>query len=78
MIRTQISLEKNDHLALKRNAAEKDIYLAELIRRLVRDHLRAGSTKKRFEKEDYLVIAGMGASGQRDVSVHHDKYVGMK
>ncbi len=75
MVRTQICLDDSTHHALKREAVEENVSLAELIRRLVRDHLLKRSTRKSFKKEEFLSIVGLGESGERDVSVHHDQHI---
>ncbi len=76
MVRTVISLEEKDLNALRKEALEKGISLAELIRVLIRDHLRSRSTRKSFKKEDFLAIVGLGSSGERDVSARHDRHIG--
>jgi hypothetical protein len=76
MIRTLISLDAKDLKRLKREALERGVSLAELIRCLVRDHLRSRSTKKSFQVEDFLAIVGLGESGEKEVSARHDRHVG--
>lgn len=68
--RTQIYLEPEQHQALKREAAEKGISLAELLRRIVEDHLREKRPRK-----DFFEIVGLGRSGLRDVAAEHDRYL---
>ena len=69
-------MDGNDLAALKREALERGVSLAEMVRVLIRDHLRSRSTRKSFRKEDYLAIVGLGSSGEKDVSVHHDRHIG--
>lgn len=76
MTRTQISLSTIEHRSLKREAADQGISMAELVRRLVRDHLRKKSMRKRFKKKDFLAIVGVGESGEKEVSVRHDEHLG--
>jgi len=69
--RTQIYLESEQHRLLKREAAEKGVSLAELVRQLASDHLH-----KEPHREDFARIVALGASGVADVSEDHDRYIG--
>jgi hypothetical protein len=68
--RTQIYLEPEQHRLLKREAAEKGVSLAELLRQLASAHLRRDPSKC-----DYARIVGLGKSGQTDGSELHDTYL---
>jgi len=68
--RTQVYLEPEQHRVLKREAAERGISLAELLRRIVEDHLRKDRSRK-----DFFKIVGLGRSGRSDVAAEHDRYL---
>jgi hypothetical protein len=68
--RTQVYLEPGQHRSLKREAEEKGISLAELLRQIVRDYLR-----KEHLQEDFFKIVGLGKSGRSDVAKEHDHYL---
>jgi len=68
--RTQVYLEPEQHRLLKREAQEKGVSLAELLRQIVRDHLR-----RNRPREEFLKIVGLGRSGKSDVAVEHDRYI---
>ncbi|MEW5825433.1 MAG: CopG family transcriptional regulator [Candidatus Bipolaricaulota bacterium] len=69
--RTQIYLEPEQHRLLKREAAEKGVSLAELVRQLASDHLH-----KEPRREDFARIVALGTSGVADASEEHDRYIG--
>jgi len=68
--RTQVYLEPEQHRALKREAAERGISLAELLRRIVGGYLR-----QERSREDFFKIVGLGRSGRGDVAAEHDRYL---
>jgi hypothetical protein len=68
--RTQVYLEPEQHRSLKREASERGISLAELLREIVRDHLR-----RERPREEFLRIVGLGRSGRSDVAEEHDRYL---
>lgn len=76
MIRTQIQLTQEQYRALKRQAAEKHVSLAEVIRRAVSampaDAQHATSEERRRRA---LKAAGRYGSGRSDVSARHDDYL---
>lgn len=76
LTRTQIYLEKAYYEGLKREAKAEDISLAELIRRIVKQHLSSGLTSKRKSKVHYMTIVGIGKSEAADGAEKHDRYVG--
>ena len=69
MIRTQISLSRDDYAAAKREAARLGISLAELLRRSLRTTLPAG------EEKPWMKYAGMVESGDPDSSQNIDDVV---
>lgn len=75
MKRTQVYLEPTQHVALKREAAEQGISLAELIRRLVSEHLERREGNPKHAAEAYRRLVGLGSSGKTDIAAHHDRYL---
>lgn len=69
MIRTQISLTKDEYAAAKREAARLGISLAELLRRSLRTALPVNDTKP------WMRYAGMVESGDPASSRHIDDVV---
>ncbi len=74
--RTQIYLQSAQHAALKAEAQMLNISLAELMRRIVYEHLTARHQAPTFSKEDYLSLVALGESGADDVAERHDDYLG--
>lgn len=75
MQRTQIYLRPEQHRALLKEATEKGISLAELIRQIVEKHLERRSAFPEKPKEVFQRIVGIGASGKTDISERHDHYL---
>jgi len=71
-----IYLEPEQLHSLRNEARSRRISLAELIRRLVGDHLGKDKSLSKVSEETYLKIVGLGASGKKDVSADHDRYLG--
>jgi len=69
--RTQVYLEPEQHRSLKREAAEKEISLAELLRQIVGGYIR-----RERSREDFFKIVGLGRSGKSNVAEEHDRYLG--
>ena len=69
MIRTQISLSKEEYQAAKAEAARLGISLAELVRRSVRQLLPADETRP------WMRYAGMVETGEKDASQKIDEIV---
>ncbi|MGQ0550921.1 MAG: hypothetical protein ACT4PY_14775 [Armatimonadota bacterium] len=61
--------------ALRAEAAEQGISMAELLRRLIQRHLEEGRSISPVPRELYLKLAALGASGRTDVSEQHDAYL---
>ncbi|MCD6495111.1 hypothetical protein J7K60_03550 [Candidatus Bipolaricaulota bacterium] len=70
LTRTQIYLEPEQHRLLKKEAEAKGISLAELLRQMAWEHLRAEPTRN-----DFLSIVALGKSGKRSISEEHDRYI---
>ncbi len=68
--RTQIYLEPEQHRLLKEEAETKGISLAELLRRLARDHLH-----RQPRREDFGRIVGLGKSDVDNAAEEHDRYI---
>jgi hypothetical protein len=70
MVRTQISLQSEDHRRAKRRAAELGVSLAEYVRQVVARDL--GEPRAQAEASE---IFGIIDSGGADVSRHKDDYL---
>lgn len=62
--------------ALRAEAKAQKISLAELMRRLVKQHLEERQGLPLPPTETYLKIVALGSSGRQDISEHHDTYLG--
>lgn len=69
MVRTQISLTKEEYCAAKREAGRLGISLAELLRRSLRDVLPVDESKP------WMRYAGMVESGDPRSSLHIDDVI---
>jgi hypothetical protein len=69
MVRTQVSLHKEDYDAAKREAARLGISLAEFFRRSLRDALPAD------DAAPWMRYAGMVETGDPHSSLHIDEVV---
>ncbi len=74
--RTMVYLEAEQLQSLQLEARNQRISLAELMRRLVRNHLTQDKGVPAVSKEAYLKIVGLGSSGKKDISEKHDHYLG--
>lgn len=74
--RTMVYLEREQLRALKTEAHEEGISLAELIRRIVRAHIGKRDALAPPARDTFLRIVALGRSGCRDVSERHDEYLG--
>lgn len=76
MIRTQIQLTEEQSETLKRMAEEKNVSVAELVRRSVDAYIdRQGSVSAEERKHRLLSIIGIAASGDTDLAEEHDRYL---
>lgn len=74
--RTMVYLERDQLRALKTEARDGGISLAELIRRIVRGHLGRRKGPAPPPREAFLGIVALGRSGCSDVSERHNAYLG--
>ena len=74
--RTMVYLEPEQLQSLRLEARNQSISLAELMRRLVRNHLTQDKGISVVSEEAYLKIVGLGSSGKKDISEKHDHYLG--
>lgn len=70
-----VYLDAAELQALREEARARRISLAELVRRLVRQHLDQRRPAAP-SAETYLKIVGLGSSGRDDISDRHDEYLG--
>lgn len=74
--RTMVYLDPEQLEALRAEARALRISLAELMRRLVQEHLAKGQGLPPVPPQAYLRIVALGSSGLADVAEHHDLYLG--
>jgi hypothetical protein len=76
MVRTQIQMKEEQMKHLKELALDKDVSVAELIRRAVQEYI-AGSNKPDREiiKKRALAAIGKYSSKEKDLARNHDKYL---
>lgn len=74
--RTMVYLDAQQLADLRAEAGAQGISLAELMRRLVKQHLAEGAVPLAvIPPESYLKIVALGASGRQDISERHDTYL---
>ena len=73
--RTMVYLEPEQLQSLQLEARNQRISLAELMRRLVKNHLTRDKGVPAASKAAYLKIVGLGSSGKKDISEKHDHYL---
>jgi hypothetical protein len=71
-----VYLEQEQLQSLKKEARNQRISLAELMRRLVNNHLNIDKGVPAAPPKAYLKIVGLGSSGKKDISENHDQYLG--
>jgi uncharacterized protein Yka (UPF0111/DUF47 family) len=69
-----VYLEREDLQALRREAQAHGLSLAEMLRRVVREHLRGGK-RTPAPRKAYLRIVALGSSGLSDISERHDEHL---
>jgi hypothetical protein len=74
--RTMVYLEPEQLQSLQKEARSQRISLAELMRRLVKNHLTKDKGVPGASEAAYLKIIGLGSSGEKDISENHDQYLG--
>ena len=75
--RTMIYLDSEELSVLRAEARASGISLAELLRRLLRQHIEQRSAAAVEPSiAAYLRIVGLGSSGKSDVAERHDAYLG--
>lgn len=74
--RTMVYFDPDQLEVLRAEAKAQGISLAELMRRLVKQHLEERQGLPLPPAETYLKIVALGASGRQDISEHHDTYLG--
>lgn len=70
-----VYLDAEELRALREEARAQRISLAELVRRLVKQHLQKEHPNEP-SAQAYLQIIGLGSSGRDDISERHDEYLG--
>jgi hypothetical protein len=73
MVRTQVYLTEEQHLAL-RHAAERDgVSMTALLRRMVERELLGKVRSQDYAKDAVMALAKLGRSGRSDISETHDE-----
>lgn len=76
MVRTQIQLTEDQSVTLKKMAREKNVAMAELIRRSIDMYIRAEEGLTIAERRQRALSAvGKFSSGVPDLGENHDKYL---
>jgi hypothetical protein len=73
--RTMIYLEKEQHRALRAEAAREGVSVAELLRRVVRKYLEDRPGGPRVPRGVSMKLVGLGASGRSVIAERHDAYL---
>ena len=73
MIRTQISLTREQMQALRREAKRRGVSIAALVRRAVDAEVKQGDREERIRMA--MEVMGSYSSGRTDISVNHDLYL---
>jgi len=73
--RTMVYLDAEELRALRAEAKATGISLAEVLRRLVKEHLEQRGAAPPAPPEAYLKIVALGSSGRQDISERHDTYL---
>lgn len=73
--RTLIYLDPGDLQALRSEAKSRGISLAEMVRRVVREHLAGRHRWRSASPKTYLKLVALGTSGKQDISERHDAYL---
>ena len=73
--KTMVYLEPEQHRALKARSRAEGISLAEIIRRLARDHIARTRQAPAVSRDAYSTLVALGASGRPDVGDDHDLHL---
>jgi hypothetical protein len=72
MVRRQIQLTEEQDAAVRREALERGLSIAAVIRELVEESLRRETAPRR---EAAVAVIGAHASGLHDVAAEHDRHL---
>jgi hypothetical protein len=75
MARTMVYLDPQQLKALKARARAEGVSLAELMRRLVTQHLEQRQPLPPVPPAAYARLVALGSSGRSDISERHDAYL---
>ncbi len=73
MVRTQVYLSEEQHLALRHAAEREGLSMTALLRKLVDQNVRGNTRKADYPKDAIMAIVGLGASGPDDISEQHER-----
>lgn len=70
-----VYLERQELQALWAEARAQGISLAELVRRVVKQHLERHQVPTPASRQAFLKLVALGSSGRADVAARHDAYL---
>ena len=73
MVRTQVYLTEEQHLALRHAAERQGVSMAALLRNLVDNYLGDNTRKRDYSKDAIEAFIGLGRSDRSDISENHDE-----
>lgn len=73
MVRTQVYLTEEQHLALRHAAERNGVSMTALLRRMVERELLGKARSQDYAKDAVMALAKLGRSGRSDISENHDE-----
>jgi len=73
MVRTQVYLTEEQHLALRRAAERDGISMTAFLRRMVERELVGKASKRDYPKDAIMAFVGLGSAEPDDMSERHDE-----
>ena len=73
MVRTQVYLTEEQHLALRRAAERDGISMTAFLRRMVERELVGQASKRDYPKDAIMAFVGLGSAEPDDMSERHDE-----
>ena len=73
MVRTQVYLTEEQHLALRHAAAREGLSMTALLRRMIERELLGQRSKRDYPKDAIMAFIGLGSAEPGDTSERHDE-----
>jgi hypothetical protein len=73
MVRTQVYLTEEQHLALRQAAKRDGLSMTAYLRRLVEQELLGKLKSRDYAKDAVMALVNLGSSGRSDISENHDE-----